>query len=348
LNVRGLFTSGRMSDFWSVLREVDPQNVIREADHPLRLIVCGAPGVGKQTLATHLIGGTYVRPASPNVAIDVCDMPTDVPVALPSADLYLYVASADDVLGAVQRGHLAQLSRRSGRVVCALNRRTDPDSPRPQQVQQVAGAALGIGPERVYCAAAADRLSVERELVPGLVREIPHLALPLGRALEAFREPAADHVISDTARINAEFALISALPALVPVVGSLASAGTDMIVLTKNQVMLLLKLALLYRRPIDNRMQVLAEVAPVIGAGFFWRSAARSLVALVPGPFGLAPRAAVAYLGTYVTGKAGQHYYRWGHRPSSDVLDSFREEALRHLADLTPMIAQVGRRLRLP
>src|SRR5579884_1270648 len=102
LNVRDVFTASRLTDFWSVLREVDPQHIIREAEQPVRLIICGSPGVGKRTLASTLTGGEY---RGPNVVIDICDMPDDVPVALPSADLYLYVARADAQFGAVQRQH---------------------------------------------------------------------------------------------------------------------------------------------------------------------------------------------------------------------------------------------------
>ncbi|MGH2457366.1 MAG: hypothetical protein ACRDIY_00690 [Chloroflexota bacterium] len=335
-----------MTEFWNVLREVDPQYAIREADQPLRVIICGRAGAGKRTLARGLFEGECSGVPGSSIAIDILDMPDDVPVALPTADLYLYVAREGDELGPLQRNHLRQLSHRSGRVIRVVNRSDVRGWSTPVSVPVDEG--LGIIPGPTIAMSIADRQSIQRELVPRILKELPQLALPMGRHLTTARDPAADFLIADTARVNAEFAIISSLPALVPVVGTLASVGTDMIILTKNQVMLLLKLALMYQRPIDNRMQVFAEVAPVIGAAFFWRSAARSLVAMLPGPLAIAPRGAVAYVGTYVMGRAGQYYYRSGMRPSADLLDSFREDALRQLGGFTPLLARVGRRFKLP
>lgn len=212
----------------------------------------------------------------------------------------------------------------------------------------MAGSLLGLAPERVFCTSFLDHQAVREDLIPGLIRQAPYLALPLGRSLEPAREAAASFLIGETARANAEFAMVSGLPAIIPIVGTVAAMGTDMVVLTKNQVMLLLKLALLYQRPIENRLQVIAEVAPVIGAAFFWRSAAQTLMTLLPGPLCLAPRGAVAFIGTYVAGKAGHYYYRWGRRPSPAVLDTFREEAVRQITGVTPLLASLGRHLRLP
>lgn len=337
MGVQSLFQPGRLADFWGVLREVDPQQVIREAEQPVHLVICGPPASGKRLLAAALCGGAY---HAATVQIDVCDMPDDIPIALPTADLYLYVVRADDRLGERQRLHLRQLTQRPGRVICALNRPPELIAPNVQNLQERAVEILGLAPGRVYCTSAWDTSLVQRELIPGLVREISHLALPLGRHLGTVRDPAAEVLILDTARVNAEFSVLASLPALVPVVGSLASAGTDLIVLTKNQVMLILKLALLYQHSIDNRLQVLAEVAPVIGGAFFWRGVARTLTAALPGPLGLAPRGIVAFVGTFVAGRAGQYYYRSGLRPSADLLDDFRDEAIRHLGEF-------GRHFRL-
>jgi len=337
-----------MTEFWNVLREVDPQHAIREADQPLRVIICGRAGVGKRALARALSGGEFDGIPLSHLVVDILDMPDDVPIALPPADLYLYVAREGDELGALQRNHLRQLAHHSGRVICVLNRQEESYSEATARAGFPVEEQLGILPGPTIVTSVGDRQSIQRELVPNILKQLPRLALPLGRHLVTARDPAADFLIADTSRVNAEFAIVSSLPALVPVVGTLASMGTDMIVLTKNQVMLLLKLALIYHRPIDNRVQIFAEVAPVVGAAFFWRSAARSLVSMLPGPLAIAPRGAVAYVGTYVMGRAGQYYYRWGRRPSADALDSFREDALRQLGSFTPLLAQVGRRLKFP
>ena len=343
MNLREMLSTQRLTDFWTILREIDPQTIIREADQPVRLIICGSPGVGKRTLARAFTGGSIV---SPGLTVDVCDMPDDVPVALPNADLYVYVANADIPLGALQRDHLGQLARRPGAVVCALNhflRNGESDS---LHVENGGSEVLGLTPEGLVSFNALDRSTVEGDLAVTMLRAVPHLCLPIGRHLPALREAAAQQLIGEAARANAEFVVISSVPGMLPILGSLATAGADVVVLTKNQIMLLLKLALVYQRPIDRRLQVLAEVIPVIGAAFFWRSAARFAVALLPGPVAIAPRGIIAYVGTYVAGKSGQYYYRWGQRPSSEVLDRFGQEAISQVNAVAPRLGKIARRLR--
>jgi hypothetical protein len=68
------------------------------------------------------------------------------------------------------------------------------------------------------------------------------------------------------------------------------------------------------------------EVLPVIGGGFFWRQIARQLVGLIPG-FGILPKVAVAYAGTYTTGQAATRWYRNGDVLSQDALKRLYRQA---------------------
>src|SRR5579883_22582 len=295
MSLRGIFSAERLTNLWAILSEVDPQSIMREANQPVRIVVCGSPGVGKRTLARAFTPGIpEINLSGIGVTVDVCDMPDDVPVALPSADLYVYVARAWEAIGALERDHLGQLARRPGAVICALNDFSWNAGSRPFQARQIGSEALGLSPERLISFSALDRSTIESQVAMAILRAIPHLCLPLGRNLPALRESAARQLIAEAARANAEFVVISSVPSIVPIVGTLASAGADVVVLTKNQIMLVLKLALLYQRSIDHRFQVLAEMLPVIGAAFFWRSAARLAVSFLPGPLAIAPRGAIA------------------------------------------------------
>src|SRR5262249_50706638 len=84
--------------------------------------------------------------------------------------------------------------------------------------------------------------------------------------------PGVQGVIDETARANAKFALVSSLPGAIPIIGSLMAAGADMLILTKNQVVMVFKIAAIHDRDIHDQWQILREITPVVGAGFFWRT----------------------------------------------------------------------------
>jgi uncharacterized protein (DUF697 family) len=178
-----------------------------------------------------------------------------------------------------------------------------------------------------------DDLARQR-LFAALVRAAPDEMLPLGRRHPLVRECVADYFIRDTARVNAQFAAISSLPANLPLLGGLVGDMADVIVLTKNQVLLLFKLAGLYGRDLELGPQLIAEVAPVVGGAFVWRTAARMLVGLLPGLLSLLPKAIVAYTGTFVVGEGARYYYQHGRKPPPELMEDLREEGARLAHDV--------------
>lgn len=149
-----------------------------------------------------------------------------------------------------------------------------------------------------------------------------------GRALPIFRHAAAKQVIDETAMANAQFSIVSNLPALIPIIGGLAAAGADFIVLTKNQVIMLYKLAAIYGRNLNDQRSILQEVLPVVGAGLVWRTLARQGAAILPFAAGAVPKLAIAYAGTLAVGRAADYYYRTGLKPTRMQLDQFAAMAL--------------------
>jgi len=167
-----------------------------------------------------------------------------------------------------------------------------------------------------------------------IVKRNPERVAALGRALPAFRAAAAKQIVDETAAANAQFSLVSNIPALLPVVGNIAAAGADFIVLTKNQVMMLYKLAAVHGRDLQNQREILQEVLPVVGAGLLWRTIAREAAALLPFAAGTIPKLAVAYIGTVVVGRAAEFYYRTGLRPTREQMEQFYQQALDRLREL--------------
>ena len=106
--------------------------------------------------------------------------------------------------------------------------------------------------------------------------------------------------ITETATVNGEFALVSNIPSIVPLIGTAFTVGADFIVLTKNQLMLIFKLAAVNGRDLDHRWRIYSEMIPVVGAGFAWRTVAREVVTLLPLAIGTIPKVAIAFAGTWV------------------------------------------------
>ena len=137
---------------------------------------------------------------------------------------------------------------------------------------------------------------------------------------------AAKQVIDETAAANAQFSVVSNIPAILPVVGNIAAAGADFIVLTKNQVMMLYKLAAVRSRPARpaNDSQ---DVLPVVGAGLIWRTAARQAATWLPFAAGTIPKLAIAYVGTMAVGRAAEFYYRTGLKPARSQMVQYARQA---------------------
>lgn len=170
-----------------------------------------------------------------------------------------------------------------------------------------------------------------------LLTRLPHRQLALGRWLPGFRREATIATINSTARANAEFALLANLPALIPLVGGLISAGADTLVLTKNQLMMLYKLAAIHNRDLSQPWRLYTEMVPVVGAGLLWRTLAREAASFVPFAGGTIPKVVIAYAGTAVAGQAASYYYEFGEKPSAEQLKRFSRRAY-----------EIARGLKLP
>src|SRR5207302_3310492 len=100
----------------------------------------------------------------------------------------------------------------------------------------------------------------------------------------------------------------------------------DVYMLTKNQMLLVLRLAAVYGLDVQWKRR-LTELVPTLGSGFGWRAMARQLVGLVPGGVGAAMKGSIAFTGTWVAGKAAQQYFRSGYKPTREQMRVLYEEA---------------------
>jgi uncharacterized protein (DUF697 family) len=160
----------------------------------------------------------------------------------------------------------------------------------------------------------------------------PDRAVALGRFFPAFRAAAIKQVNDETSMANAQFSLISNIPTVVPIFGSIATIGADFFILTKNQLLLIFKVAAIHGEDVHDSQRIFREMVPVVGAGFFWRTVAREAAALVPFMGGAVPKVAIAYTGTMAIGKAADYYYSEGRKPSKETMKGFYQQAVESLS----------------
>jgi hypothetical protein len=154
---------------------------------------------------------------------------------------------------------------------------------------------------------------------PNLARDVlaakEEWGLPLARLFPPFRKQATDKIVFGVSKENAVFAVMTALPDLMPGVQipwSVPEAFSDAAVLTVNQIRMAFLLAAASDRPVGYLEQK-AEVASIIAGALGWRAIARELVSKVPFGGGILPKAAIAFAGTYVEGLSLERLYRLGY-----------------------------------
>ncbi|MBA2519147.1 MAG: hypothetical protein H0V24_05740 [Chloroflexia bacterium] len=201
--------------------------------------------------------------------------------------------------------------------------------------------ASGVSAVQSYSDDRSDSEVALESLRHSIVRAALDRAPAFGRAFPVFRPAAARAVVNEASMANAQFALISNIPALIPIVGGLASAGADLIVLTKNQMMMMYKLGAMNGRDLHDQLAIIQELVPVVGAGFLWRSLARGASSMLPFAAGTIPKVGIAYAGTMAMGLAADYYYRTGLRPTRDQLKGFQRQATKIFRRLPlPLIRQ--------
>ena len=139
-----------------------------------------------------------------------------------------------------------------------------------------------------------------------VLAEKAHLALPLARQFPVFRKAVLENIIHTVAAENALFAVATALPNVVPSLielpWTLGEFASDTVFLTANQVRMAFHIAAACGKD-TGFLQQKFEILTIAGGAFGWRALARELVGHIPLGGGLIPKGAIAYAGTYVTGK---------------------------------------------
>lgn len=317
-NSKGSASAGTIHSILGVLREVDVRPVRAAAEAPFVLAFFSQDLALAQHLTDLLYRGLRQHDIPP---MRVCAaFPLGAPAQPTRIDIAVIVTRDDrDNSAELKLQHEFERAR-VPTLVCLIADAASPPPPRHQWLPASVTVLAAATPDGVI-----DDADATRHLVTAIrgLRAVDELSL--ARHLPAFRESVSRGLIEDTAIANAVYSFGSGILEINPVAGVPLNVA-DIVVLTKNQALMAYKVALAMGLNADFR-QVMPQLAAVVGSGFLLRQTARSLIGLVPG-FGLIPKVAVAFAGTYATGEMIYRWCAYGERVSGRALKDTYAAAL--------------------
>jgi uncharacterized protein (DUF697 family) len=300
----------KLASLWRVVRDVDLEGLRRAAR--LRFTVSIVSGTGDDAARVRqLLTGPGV---APHPWIEIASPTPDALSALSPSPMagILVTREADLSAGLKFAGNrFATAGAPVFTIVVGDTSRTAKVL-RPGETSRVAVEDLDEG--------AVDAIAIG---LVSIVTDDQHIAL--ASQLPPLRPTVFTHTIERTARANASFSLTTGLAETIPVLTAPLNLG-DMVVLTKNQLMMCYRLALAAGRDEEPRT-MMTEIIGVLGGGVLFRQIARQLVGLIP-IAGLLPKVAIAYAGTYAIGRAMVGWTTEGKQVTVDTVASYSREGL--------------------
>jgi uncharacterized protein (DUF697 family) len=305
-----------LSNTWATIKEVDLRPLREQALRVLRIAIVGAPGSGRSTLADQM----RRDPGRPHLATDTPVLILDLDMADQALDADLVVLMMDSRKkdSSTEQEVVHRLYNEGKQVLVFINQFET--GAEPQEVS----AAVVERKQRVVRGPALDSDFLLGQFAPLVIDILREQVLSLGRHFPLFRVPIARYLISDTCFTNAAYALSTGLAETVAVL-NIPIAVTDMVILTKNQAYLAYKLGLALGYS-TSWQDYIAEFGGVLGGGFVWREIARTLVGFVP-VWGIVPKTAISYAGTYVIGQAILQWYLTGRHVSRAQMRQLYQQA---------------------
>ncbi|HYF62950.1 MAG TPA: hypothetical protein VD886_09075 [Herpetosiphonaceae bacterium] len=312
-----------VANIWNTVKELDVGDIREQAEQPCRIAIVGQRIGARNAVAQALTGGADRFPARGGQALDIFDVPLtrERTADLGRSDAVVLVVQGDEPLSYdefLTYEKLSVLPVPLLLVVIGAEAAPAPAETVPDPDWSAVPAA--------FVPSLADAADLRKQVATALVELLPEaLLLAAARRLPGLRPAAAQSLIANVSLSNATYAFTTGLPEMIPVL-NLPLNAADMLVLTKNQALLVYRIALAMGADGDFSAMI-KEVMPVIGGGFLWRQLARQLVGLIP-VVGLLPKVAVAYAGTYATGVVAARWYHQGEMLSGKALKATMSDAL--------------------
>lgn len=320
---------GQAFSLWNLVREVNLEEVRQSAERLPLIVLATKNEDSAKTIMSTLSGGLQSSAVQPGPFRSISFPLSNGQINdIHKADAVLYVIEADMEIA---KSELEEIHKHVGAPTPIISIVTDESWVEGVQILPICVFARAVHIKHMSPS------NLMHHVVPVLIDSLQEDGLHVARMMPPLRNAMASLLVSKTSMANAEFAVLTNVPAIIPIVGNIIGATADFLVLTKNQIMLLYKLAAIYGRNIRSVREVYQEVLPVVGAGLVWRTVAREIAALVPVWAGAIPKVVIAYAGTYAIGRGASFYYGEGHRPSREKMK-----------ELYQMGVERARNIRLP
>jgi uncharacterized protein (DUF697 family) len=307
--------------FWSILRETDLDAIRRGAETRFQVLVAGDDPADAGQLAR------LIAASADDTASAGADAETHPWL------LTIGASTAPSVIGR-ESFNLAVLVSRNGELSSSLGSIRDDQAARGVPVVVVVVGAAGKT-AAIVRRGESQRVVTAADLGPGALDAVgnavltavqPELRLGLGRQFPGLRTVLFADLIDDTARANASYAFTTGVAEIIPVLNVAMNIG-DVVVLTKNQLIMSYKIALVAGKSGTPR-HLMGEIFGVLGGGLLFRQIARQLIGLIP-VVGIVPKVAVAYGGTWAIGRAVVLWATAGQALTADSVRAFYDEGLK-------------------
>ncbi len=329
-----VFDKLKLDTLWRIVSQVNVDEISDTVTHPFHMLVIAQQEEDASTLAALLSDekAAFIHPwltaTTPSAVASV--------QAKERSDLAILLSDQVELTARMQDSYRTLAAARVPTLIIVGGRAADaPDAGLPRRGEEARRIAVPI------LNAAAMRTGVAEAII-GMVPSELRLALP--RRLPPLRTAAFQHLIQETAQANATYSFSTGLAEIIPILDIPLNMG-DLIVLTKNQLVMAYKIAVIAGKQ-GTPQQLFGEIIGVLGGSFIFRQLARQLVGVVP-VWGLVPKVAVAYAGTWTIGQAVTVWAVEGQQITPDLLRQYFDESLARGQIAAQRLVE-GVRARLP
>ncbi len=318
---------------WGTIREVDLRPLREAAQQVLKIALVGAPGSGRHTLAEQMRtdpSRTSIHTQTPVILAGL-----EPPAWLAKVDLIVLLLDAAAPDFSREQEYARKMTESGKKILLFVNKC---DTLREGRILE---GWTEWPSQRVIYGSAINRPFLLKQFVPAVLEMLPDQHLALGRQFPLFRVAIAHELINETCFANAAYSVSTGVAEIVPVL-DIPLNITDMLILTKAQAFLVYKLGLIFGFSLKWQDYV-TEFGSVIGGGFLWRQMARMLVGLIP-VWGIVPKVAVSYAGTYVVGHVVLQWYLTGRKVTrQQISDLYRQAFERGKSYARSLVARAPR-----